>query len=528
MNGSLSNQQWLIKSLQNPKLYDHPVSRFEVIETHISWVLLTGDFVYKIKKPVNFGFLDFSTLEKRRYNCLEELRLNSRLAPQLYLGLVKISGSKENPELDGPGPAIEYAVRMIQFPQAAQFDCLPPEGGLDNAIIAQLAGTVAHFHLSVSLAPLDSDFGGVEHVRKTVMENFQHIRNCIHDQQLIVQLDSLQQWSMKQLETVAPVIEERKVLGFVRECHGDMHLRNIALLQEDILIFDCIEFNRGLRFIDVISEIAFLIMDLEARKKAPLATHFLNEYMQITGDFEGLRLLRFYKVYRALVRAKVDILRTAQERPGSKEYVQTVEDFYQYLNLAKKYTRITSPVLIINHGVSGTGKSAGASALSDRISAIQLRSDVERKRLLGKDNNDGMESGTGKGIYSPEASQKAYNRLVELAHTLLTAGYSVIIDAANLKSSQRQLFAGLSRSLNVRFLILSYTASVETLRSRVEERALHGSDVSDATVAILEHQLKTCEPLSLQEQNSTLEINTDIPLDINSIVRYIEGDGKKK
>ncbi|MFW2364963.1 MAG: AAA family ATPase [Desulforhopalus sp.] len=520
MHDSPAERQWLIESLLNPSLYDHPVSRFQVIETHISWVILTGDFVYKIKKPVNFGFLDFSTLEKRRFYCLEELRLNRRLAPHLYLGLVTISGSKEHLELNGPGAALEYAVKMVQFPQAAQLDRLPPGEGLDPALMGRLANRVAGFHLSVECAPVDSDLGEADQVRKTVMENFYHIRECTKNSEILLQLDELERWSKQQLDDLATVIDERKATGFVRECHGDMHLRNISLWQDEITIFDCIEFNKSLHFIDVISEIAFLIMDLEVRKQASLGTRFLNTYMQLTGDYEGLRLLKFYKVYRALVRAKVDILRTDQEQPGSDEYAETFEDFYHYLDLAKDYTRESSPWLIINHGVSGTGKSAGARSLSDIIPAIQVSSDVERKRLFGDVANI-RGAGFEKGIYSPDVTRQIYLRLVEIADCLLTAGYSVIVDATNLKLEQRELFTRLSEDLGVRCLILSYTASVETLRHRVERRSIRGSDISDATVAILEYQLATCEPLSDKEKISTLEINTEDPFNVEKILRHL-------
>lgn len=521
MNSSPDERQWPIESLLNPNIYDHPVSGFQVIETHISWVVLTGDFVYKIKKPVNFGFLDFSTLEKRHYYCLEELRLNRRLAPQLYLGLVTINGSKECLELNGQGPVLEYAVKMVQFPQTAQLDCLPEGEGLTPALMTQLAKTVAGFHLSVECVPADSDLGGADHVRKTVFENFHHIRKYTKDTAVLRQLDDLEGWSKCQFDQLAPLIDERKSSGFVRECHGDMHLRNIALWRDEIIIFDCIEFNKSLNFIDVISEIAFLIMDLEARQQGPLAMRFLNTYTQITGDYEGVKLLYFYKVYRALVRAKVDILRTGQEQPGSDEYVETFLDFCHYLDLAKNYTREFSPCLLVNHGVSGTGKSINARTLADRIPAIHVSSDVERKRLYS-DTEASNEEGFEKGIYSPEVTRKIYLRLVTIARSLLTAGYSVIIDATNLRLGQRQLFSELSQELGVHYVLLSYTASVDTLRDRVEKRAQQGGDVSDATVAILEYQLATREPLSAGEQLSTLEINTEDPLNVEKILRHLE------
>ncbi len=400
MNVSSSGQRWLIDLLQDPELYDHPVRCFEVIETHISWVILTGDFAYKIKKPLDFGFLDFSSLEKRHLNCREELRLNRRLAPHLYLELVKISGSTKRIELNGPGPALEYAVKMAQFPQTAQLDCLPPENGLSDEIMARLAEKVAQFHLSVAAAPKSSAWGGVEHVRKTVLENFEHIRRSVQDPAHSAQLTELEHWSRTQLENLGAEIAERKALGFVRECHGDMHLRNIAWWKDDIIIFDCIEFNAGLRFIDVVSEIAFLIMDLEVRRKKTQASHFLNSYLRLTGDFAGLKLLRFYKVYRALVRAKVDILLSVQEQPGSKAQVQTLADFDRYLDLAGNYTRPPSPLLLVSHGMSGTGKSSGARLIADRMPAIVVSSDVERKRIFN--DTDSSTAAFEKGIYTPE------------------------------------------------------------------------------------------------------------------------------
>jgi len=526
VSGHPTEQQQLIEALQDPGLYDHFVAGFEVIETHVSWVILTGSYAYKIKKPVDFGFLDFSTLDKRRFNCIEELRLNSRLAPQIYLELVTINGSPQNVELNGRGPVIEYAVKMVQFPQEAQLDCLPEKGGLDAAIISQLAETVAQFHLLVNSAPQSSDWGAPNHILATIEENFHHIRSCAHDSALISRLGELEQWSRRQVEMLMPLAEERKAGGYVRECHGDMHLRNIALWNNEIIIFDCIEFNKGLRFIDVISEIAFLIMDLEARQKCRLAMRFLNAYMEITGDFEGLQLLRLYKVYRALVRAKVDILRTEQEQPGSTEHAQTVAEFYRYLELAESYIRPSYPMLVISHGVSGTGKSEGTRGLADRLGGIQLRSDVERKRRRSNSTIKGCKPQPEKNLYTAEITDKTYRRLAELAHSLLAAGYPVVIDATNLKAEQRRLFADVAALLDVPLHIVSFTASVDTLRRRVEKRSQDGSDISDADLVVLEQQLATCEPLSEVEQISTFEINTELPMDLDVLAHSIQKEKK--
>jgi len=514
----------LIQALQNPALFDHPIDRFEVIETHISWVLLTGDYVYKIKKPVDFGFLDFSTLEKRHQYCEEELRLNRRLAPQLYLEVVSITGSAEQPHLNGPGEIIEYAVKMRQFPQSAQFDRLLAAGQLEPGVIDCLADKVAQFHLTIQSAETDSPYGDVDHLGQPMLENFTQVREAIDSADVTPMLDALEQWTRQQLEILAPVIAERKADGFVRECHGDMHLRNIALWRNEIVVFDCIEFNPNLYWIDVISEIAFLIMDLEDREQAALAQRFLNRYVENTGDYHGLRLLQFYKVYRAMVRAKVDALRLKQERgqeqAGSSEYRQTFSEFHQYLQLAERYTRPARPLLLINYGLSGSGKSVTTRRLAEALPAIQLRSDIERKRLF-KVPPFGTASVDREILYSDEAHDRTYARLIELAGRLLNAGYTVIIDAANLHRPRRQQFVELAKSLQVPYLVLAFEAEESILKQRVEQRARDRNDVSDATVEVLRQQLADHEPISEDEQAYTIAIDTGREIDIDAIVRQV-------
>lgn len=514
----------LINKLQNPAIYDHPIDQFEVIETHISWVLLTGDYVYKIKKPVNFGFLDFSTLEKRHFFCEEELRLNRRLAPQLYLDVVTIHGSEAHPQLNGPpdvkdyGAVIEYAVKMRQFPQSVQLDRLLAKDKLNNAIIDNLASKVAQFHLSVRSVDKESHYGDVEHIQQPMLENFTHIRASVDDQMIMPLLDKLEAWSQQQLQKHTHTIQLRKAQGYVRECHGDMHLRNIALWQNEIVIFDCIEFNENFYWIDVMSEIAFLVMDLEDRQQDALAQRFLNAYLEITGDYEGLPLFLFYKVYRAMVRAKVAALRINQEQAGTEEYEQTFEEFHEYLKLAERYIKPTTPILLINFGLSGSGKSVGTQLLTEKFPAIQVRSDVERKRLFQVLENS---KATEQKLYSAEATQKTYSRLVAIAQCLLSAGYSVIIDAANLKLQQRQLFIELAKSMRIRFFILAYQAEQAILEQRVEQRVQRGDDASDATVEILQHQLESFEILSEREKSFTIDIDTSQDVDIDAIIKQI-------
>lgn len=301
----------LIKSLQNTALYPHPVDSFKLIETHISWVLLTGSYAYKIKKPLNLGFLDFSSLAKREYYCQEEIRLNSRLAPNIYLDVVAISGNEVQPELDGLGEAIEYAVKMRQFLPENTFDHLLLNGFLSSMYIKQAAMIIADFHKQLPSASASTLFGNPDNVFVPVQENFNQIEQWGGLTQSGI-LEPLRNWCVQQHAKLVPIFMQRKQEGYICECHGDLHLGNLALIDNRVVPFDGIEFNPALYWIDVVSDVAFLVMDLKSKQRHNLAHHFLNVYLQKTGDYSGFKLLRFYLVYRAMVRAKVEAIRAHQ------------------------------------------------------------------------------------------------------------------------------------------------------------------------------------------------------------------------
>jgi len=511
----------LIDTLQDPGLFDHPIETFEVIETHISWVLLTGAYAYKIKKPVSFGFLDFSTLDLRQYYCEEELRLNRQLAPQIYLDIVTIHGSPEQPNLTGNGPVIEYAVKMKQFPQQAQLDRMLEDKRLLPLHIDKLARTVAEFHSSIEQVPVDNPYGDIQHISEPVLENSTQIKASVTDNTALAYLDAVQQWSETQIGKLHEIFNERKNQGMVRACHGDMHLRNIALIDEEPVIFDRIEFNTNLYFIDVMSEVAFLVMDLEYRQQQELAQRFLNLYLEYTGDYQGLQVLDFYKVYRAMVRAKVDALRLPQEQPGSPEHQHTWHSFMKHLQLARKYITRDRPFMLINSGLSGSGKSYISRQLVEKLPAIAIRSDIERKRLFSKTIDQHADDGINTGIYTPQASDTTYQKLSELAAQILTANHSVIIDAANLKQGQRQIFVNLAKNLSVPCRILLYTASPDTLRSRVSQRMQNEKDASDATPEVLQQQLEHQEPVGPHEKALTITIDTETDIDSSQLIRQI-------
>jgi len=388
------NKDQIHEIFNNCRLPDTCESK-EYFETHISWVLLTGKFVYKIKKPVNFGFLDFSTLEKRRVCCEQELRLNRRLAPRIYLDLVSISGSYQL--MPASGEALEYAVKMLQFPQSAQMDHMLEAGKLTIGHMDAIARMVAEFHQAVAVANESMDHGSKTAVINPVIENFIQIEQHSDIAAYKDVLSKLKKWSDNEFSRLETVFTQRKRDGFIRECHGDMHLRNLVWLEDaGPVAFDCIEFNPALRWIDVISEVAFLVMDLQDRHQSQLANRFLNSYLEVTGDYAGLTPMPFYLCYRAMVRAKVDILRLEQKNVSQQERAGIIAEFESYLELASGYTRQSSPKLILMRGVSASGKSTVSSALVDTLGAIRIRSDVERKRMFdAADSGSSANRGVG-------------------------------------------------------------------------------------------------------------------------------------
>lgn len=517
-------QQVLVQALLHPAVFAHPVGRISLLETHISWVVLTGDYVYKLKKPVNYGFLDFSTLERRHFFCQEELRLNRTFAPDLYLDVVAISGSVEHPVLQGTGAPLEYAVRMRQFPQSGLLSNMALHRELLPSHIDEIAALVATVHTRVGVADAASDYGLPEDVHRWVIENFSHIRPALDDELQLTQLEHLAGWCQQAFEQLRPVLQARRDKGFVRECHGDLHLGNLALVDGCITPFDCIEFNAQLRWIDVISEAAFLVMDIQDRGYPELGWRFLNGYLQFTGDYAGVRLLRYYLVYRALVRAKVAILKCAQAAADVQQAARA--EYQAYMDLAVSYADTRAPVLLITHGVSGSGKSWYATQLAERLGAIQLRSDVERKRLHGYRADADTGSGVHSGVYSQTASEQTYARLAMLAAEVIAGGYPVIVDATFLEQAQRSRFRELAATQGVPFVLLHFEADRDTLLSRVRTRHAAATDPSEAGVEVLEDQLASQQPLLAEEQAGMISVDSTagLPLDdlLGRLARYMK------
>jgi aminoglycoside phosphotransferase family enzyme/predicted kinase len=502
---AVSDQARLVAALRaDPTRLDAADVTVALTETHISWVLLAGDFAYKIKKAVDFGFLDFSTLDKRHCYCQEELRLNRRLAPQLYLDVVPISGSVVAPQLNGSGDAVEYAVKMRRFPAAAQFDLMLAQGTLEASHIAAVARRIADFHRAEASAAPDSPYGAATAIHQPSQQNFLQIRPHLDQSADLARLQTLLAWSENEFERLKTIFAQRKQKGFIRECHGDLHLGNLALFEGEVAPFDCIEFNDNLRWIDVISEIAFLVMDLHDRRRPDFAWRLLNAYLEQTGDYAGLAVLRYYLVYRALVRAKVACLSSAQDVMEGA----ALEQFRDYLALADTFTRPSRPFIIITHGLSGVGKTTLAGELATTLGAIHIRSDIERKRLFGLDAGARSGSELDAGLYTAQAHQQTYRRLAELAQTIVEAGFPAIVDAAFLKHAEREAFRQLAVNMKAGFVLLDLQAPPEILQQRIEQREKQGLDASEATIAVLHRQLTYDEPVAENEKCRAIRVET--------------------
>lgn len=499
--GGPALQTALVAALRNPALFGPSCERVDVVETHISWVLLTGAYAYKIKKAIALPFVDCTTLTARRRFCDEELRLNRRLAPALYLDVVPITGDARSPRLGGRGAAIEFAVRMREFPQAGLLSQALVRGEVSAADIDTLAALVADFHQRIAVAGTDSPWGQPAEIARFADDNFAAIGRGQGGDGEARTLALLRAWSTEEFARRQPAFAARRRNGKVRECHGDLHLNNITRVDGAITVFDCIEYNAHLRWIDVASEIAFTAMDLDARGAAALAHRFVNAYLEASGDYAALAVLRFYLVYRALVRAKVACLRVPQVGAGPAQ-TAIVDEYRSYLALAQRCARPARPALIVTHGLSGSGKTTFAQQLVELFGGVRVRTDRERKRL--PDAWPGVAAG---GRYGAAVTRATYERVRDLAREIVAGGFVAIVDAACLAAWQRRLFRELALELSVPFVLLSFKAETALLRERIAARRSAGVDASEADLAVLALQLTTQEPLTDAERDCTLVVD---------------------
>ena len=509
---SVEREKVLVRSLLQARAYAHPVENVRVLDTHISWVLLTGDFAYKIKKPIRLAFLDYSTLAKRKHCCELELQLNRRWAPDIYLDVVPICGSFEEPIVGGEGAPIEYAVKMVQFPQSAQFDSQLAAGLLVNKDMVDLAETVARVHAAVPVYGALSGAAFLAAVRKAMLDNFDYLQKSASEDDV----RRLEAWTRQSLDEHGELVTARYDAGRVRECHGDLHLRNLVRLPSGVTPYDCVEFSVELRNIDVISDVSFLVMDLVARGEQRLAYAFINRYLECSGDYEGVALLGLYLVYHALIRAKIAVIRSI-ERSHDTARRHDEREAAHYCAVARRWVDADAPRLIIMHGYSGSGKTWLSRQLMLRLPAIRVRSDIERKRMQGLQETERTGAAPGQGMYGPDVSAGVYERLDGLARTILEARHNVIVDAAFLDRTERDRIRDLAGRVGSEFAIVSARAAHEKLELRVEDRHRSGSDPSDANIDVLRYEFDHADPLGDDERDRVVEVATDRPVDIDSV-----------
>lgn len=479
-------------------------------ETHVSRVLVAGQDAYKFKKAVRLPFLDDATLEARRFHCEEECRLNRRLAPDLYRGVVAVTGSPAHPVLGGRGEAIEYAVRMRAFEQQALWGVRAAQGLLDGGEIDRFAQVLARFHRDAARAPAGTDWGGIDTVAATFAATLDELSGLAGAAHAGI-LSRLRQWEARERAALDQRLRTRKAAGMIRECHGDLHCDNVLTVDGRVQAFDCIEFSDALRWIDVMDDLAFLWMDLACRGREDLAARLLNRYLEETGDYAGLAVMRYYSVHRALVRAKVMLLRAAQPglAPAGREHCVREADVY--LACADRCARRGRAVIMATHGCSGTGKTTFCRLAVEILGAVQVRSDVERKRLHA-DAAPGV-------LYGAAATRRTYARLGALAADIAAAGWPVVVDAACLAEAQRARFRALAAGLGIPFFLFDLRASPATMRARILSRR---RDASDADIAVLEHQMMGQEALTAAEMAAVIAVDTEAGITAERVRRACE------
>ena len=492
----------LVFQMQQQDFYPHAVSdKIELVQTHASIIFLTGEYVYKIKKEVDFGFLDYSTLDKRKYFIELELALNHKIAPELYLEVLPISDRDNQLILNNSEQIVEYALKMRQFPQEDLFSNLLSAGKLNSDRFIELGRIVARFHQNAETNDYISSFGTVAKINAAFEENYQQSQKYIGVVQTQEQFEDTKAYTDTFFTQEVELLQDRVKQQKIKQCHGDLHLKNICLWRDRIQLFDRIEFNESFRFVDTMYDVAFTVMDLEAKGKPELANAFFNSYLEYTGDWTGLLVLPLYLSRQAYVRAKVNSLLLDDPQVDADDKQEAKKVASNYYRQAYQYTQNKSGSLTLMSGLSGSGKSTVARTIAQSKNAIQIRSDAVRKHLAGLALD---ESGTDE-IYSEEMSQKTYDRLLELGIMLAEAGYNIILDAKYDRVALRQSVIGRAKDKNIPLTIVHCTAPLSVLGDRLKQRQ---NDVSDATADLLTAQQANAEPFTTEEQAYLTTVDT--------------------
>lgn len=503
----------LIAALIRPSAYPFAVDQVEVRQTHISVVFLAGPWAYKIKKPVAFSFVDFSTLEKRRYYCERELVLNRRLAPEVYRGVVPIAETGHGLELEGSGPVVEWAVKMVRLPDQATLEWQVRHGAVEPTTLTRLAERIARFHAEAERSPEIARCARAEAITRLYRDNLQVGRQQIGRTITEPVWHRLQELCESTLEKLRPRLDERVARGVPCDTHGDLRLEHIYLFPdksppEDIAIIDCVEFNDSFRYADPVADMAFVVMDLLYEGRAELARVFADRYFDTSEDVAGRELLSWYVSYRAAVRGKVRSLLADEPEVPPESRQRAWEEARRYWMLAWQVLEHPDrrPILILVGGLPGVGKSSLAQALAERCHAVWLRSDAVRKELAGLFPTGKAEAEFRQGIYTPDWTQRTYAELLARAESLLSAGRRVVVDATFIQEQHRQQFLELAWRWAVPAVFLLCQADPAVVRERLRQRR---GDVSDANWAVHEELARTWQALSPATERQTRILRSD-------------------
>lgn len=519
----------LVRALLEPGAFPERPDRVEFVQTHISYVFLAGPSVYKVKKPVNFGFLDFSTPELRRASCEEEVRLNRRLSPDIYLGVVPVTRSGARLKIGGRGEVVDWAVQMFRLPADRMLEQLIATGDVQQGTGGRLGEIIGRFHLHAERGDRITETGGRVAVEGNWRENFEQVRPFPGRTIDAGEDDQIQRYVEHFLEREADLLAERDAGGFIRDLHGDLRSAQIwvledaprpttALTQDErrmledmggVRILDCIEFNERLRFCDTVSDIGFLAMDLEFRRAGDLARELLGRYLEVTADAELPLLLNFYRCYRAYVRGKVDSLGLVQREMDAAHRRRLAARARRFFRLAASYAAAEPrPRLTVMMGLSGSGKSYLARLLALETGAVLISSDITRKRLLGV----APTAGAGPAAYTREQTERTYAALFEEAERELRRGHPVILDATFLTATQRAPAPALAAKLGVPFSLVWCTVSPDVIDERLRQRRDDRHRVSDAQEAIVRSQLAYQEPPGELPRGAVIRADTSRPM----------------
>ena len=502
----------LLKALLRIETYpDNPTS-VDMVQTQMSFIFLTGKYVYKIKKPVNLGYLDYTTLENRKYFCYQELELNQRLCPHVYLEVIPITELKGRINLRGKGKIIEYTVKMKQLPGDRMMDYLLKESQVTGEMIQQVAQKMAGFHQNAGTNPEISSFGKLDAIMVNINENSAQTEKYIDISISPHEYQKINEFNSKFTHDNQMLFKKRVNDDRIRDCHGDLHAAHVCF-SEGVQIFDCIEFNDRFRYCDVASEIAFLAMDLERYEHAELGNLFVEYYVKYSGDKELYHLLNFYKCYRAYVRGKVESFKLDDRHMPRNELKKAAIAAKNYFHLAYRFT-MSQPLLIIVSGLMGTGKTTIAESLHDNTGFTIVSSDVTRKKLAGIPITEHRFAEFDTGIYSPDFTQKTYQAILTEARTLLQQGKSVILDASFQRREDRNLAYLLATELKSDFLIIECTLNEVEIKQRLEMRMSQNS-VSDGRWEIFRTQQAYFDKITEFPSSQHLIIDTSQPIGNN-------------